>query len=245
MRLALCAIAFAACQAQQPPAPVAAQPQTFCQWTGTPPYQVCVPTSPPPPASTVIETPGAPSSAVAIGMSPQPPPFPIVKGMVLYSVGACGATARTISMAQIRAVAEQQGVTWLDPAFYSNVVAGGIAKTPTSRFLSATKWTSDGFAVGAAVVTVLKTQSARPTNTTTWAEITTTAAATGSGISVFQPFLQAQVNAQIVTMTSGVQASLVTEGGIYSMLAGCGGFTRSVMFFGSGAPAGELKGILQ
>jgi hypothetical protein len=186
-----------------------------------------------------------PAPAVKITMSPQASPFPLAKGMTLYSAGTCGAIARSISTAQIRNAAEGAGITWLDPAFYASALATGTSNTHTARLLNISKWSALGVSVGAGVETVLKAQSSTVTsNTKTWAIVTTTTAAAGAGIGVLQPLLQSAANAQGATMTGGVQAALVAEGGIYTMLGACGGFTKSVMFFGSGGPAGVVSGVI-
>jgi hypothetical protein len=95
------------------------------------------------------------------------------------------------------------------------------------------KWSAVGISVAAGTVTYIKSQATQIGNAKDWAIGSVGTGALGAGIGILQPILQADVNTQAVSITSGVQAALISDmTNLYSVPAG--GCMKSVMFFGAG-----------
>jgi len=181
---------------------------------------------------------------VIVTISPQQSPFPLPKGLTLYSAEMCGSVARVVDAAQVRQVAENAGISFQDPALNASVLTGASSKTPSSRVLSVIKWASVGMSVGGGVITFLKSQQPQIGNASTWAEITTGTGALGAGLGILQPIIQSDANTQAVSITTGVQAALISDmTALYSVPAN--GCAKSVMFFGSGGVSKPAVGVIQ
>ena len=172
-------------------------------------------------------------------VSQQPAPFPLRKGLNLYSAEVCTPVARTFSFGAIRQAVEGLGIAVMDPSLNQQAIAQAQSKTPTGKLLTAAKWLSAGMSVSSAAISYIKQQGTFG-NGKTWAIVATGTGALGAGIGILQPFLQGEANAQALTLTSGVSAALMQADGMYSVEAqGC---VRG-MVFGSGLN-GVAKGVV-
>jgi hypothetical protein len=168
-------------------------------------------------------------------ISAQSSPFALPKGIQLYSAIACSPTLKTISAAQVRQAAETTGIDFQDPSVSSFLIGMATSKTPSSRALTATKWTAIALSAGAAVTAAIKAQAPTLGNAKTYTEVSAGAGALGAGLAILQPLFQNDVATQ-AAMTSGVQAALISDmSSLYAVAAG--GCSKSMMFFGVG-PSG-------
>ena len=177
----------------------------------------------------LFQPPGTTPAVVTV--SQQQSPFPLSKGLSLYSALVCSPVARTISAGQIRQAAEGLGIAVQDASLNGQAVATAASKTPTQRALTAAKWLAAGMSVSSAAISYAKQQGTIG-NAKTWAIIATGTGALGAGIGILQPFLQTDANAQAATITQGVQSALMQADGLYSVSAGS--CAKPVMMFGSG-----------
>jgi len=174
--------------------------------------------------------------AVAFGqtatltVTQQPAPFPLSKGLNLYSAEVCTPVARAFSFGQIRQAVEGLGIAVMDPALNAQAIAQAQSRTPTAKALTAIKWLSAGMSVSSAAISYVKQQGTYG-NGKTWAIVATGTGALGAGIGILQPFIQGEANAQATALTSGVSAALMQADGLWALPAdGC---IRG-MLFGSG-----------
>jgi hypothetical protein len=170
-------------------------------------------------------------SSVVISVSPQPLLFPLPKGVALYRATACSAVARVISAGMLTEAIEGAGLSVQDPSLNTAVLAGSTSKTPSSRALTLVKWLSVGMSVAGGIVTYEKSQATQVGNAKTWAEISVGTGALGAGLGILQPILQADINTQAVSVTTGVQAALLQSDGLYQVPAN--GCSKPIMFFGA------------
>jgi hypothetical protein len=187
----------------------------------------------------------ASQAQILVTISPQQSPYPLPAGLVLYSAVGCAASTetrnRTISAAQIRQLAEEAGLSFQDVSLNPSTTASAVAKSKSSRWLAGVQYFAAGLAVGAAEVTIFKTEQPNVGNAKTWGIITAAGSSLAAGIPITEALLQSKVSA-VAAITNGVAAALITDmTALYSVPVG--GCMKSVMFFGSG-PAGVKSGIL-
>lgn len=163
-----------------------------------------------------------------ISVSPQQPPFPLPKGIALYSGTVCGA-ARIVSAGQIRQAIELAGLSVQDPILNTPTLAKGAGRTVISILSGILTYGGGGVAVGGAITAAIKSSNVNIGNAKTWAEIAAVSGALGAGVPLAQTLLKPGVEAQ-ATITNGVQAALLSPDGLYSIPAG--GCSKPFMFFG-------------
>ena len=172
-----------------------------------------------------------PPAPATLTVSQQQAPFPLRKGIVLYSAEVCTPVARAISFGQVRQAVEGLGIAVQDPALNAQAIAQAQSKTPTAKALTAAKWLSAGMSVSSAAISYVKQQGTFG-NGKTWAIVATGTGALGAGIGILQPFIQGEANAQAATLTSGVSAALMQADGLWTVQSqGC---VRGMLFGGPG-----------
>src|SRR5271166_3831744 len=94
------------------------------------------------------QPPGTTPAQSSLSVSPQQSPFPLPRGIALYSGTVCGTTARVVSAGQIRQAIEAAGLSVQDPALNTGTL--GHVSTPLNRLLNVTKYLAAGASVSSA-----------------------------------------------------------------------------------------------
>jgi hypothetical protein len=167
---------------------------------------------------------------ISVTFSLQQSPTPLPKGLGLYAIEVCGSGVRAVSGSQVFDAGASVGVHYQAPSLYAGLLAHSENRTVSSKLLTFTKYASTGMSIGSGIETYLKTQSAVVTNTATWAKITVATGALAAGLTIAQPFAQANVNAQQAIITAGVQGALMTDSDLYSVANGCAQNPHRMMY---------------
>ena len=194
----------------------------------------------PPPVLSTPQIPPVPQPAT-VTVSQQQSPFPLSKGLSLYSALVCSPVSRTVSAGQIRQAAEGLGIAVQDASLNGQSVATAASRTPMQKILTGTKWANIFMSGVSGTISFVKSQQPTFGNARTWTEVSIGTGGLGALIGIMQPFLQTEANNQAATITQGVQAALMQADGLYSVQPG--NCVRGMFFGTSGAAVS--KGVIQ
>ena len=181
------------------------------------------------------------TQAATVTISQQQSPFPLSKGLSLYSALVCSPVSRTVSAGQIRQAAEGLGIAVQDASLNGQSVATAASRTPMQKILTGTKWANIFMSGVSGTISFVKSQQPTFGNARTWTEVSIGTGGLGALIGIMQPFLQTEANNQAATITQGVQAALMQADGLYSVQPG--NCVRGMFFGTSGAAVS--KGVIQ